>query len=605
MNTSSYLEAFLSIYGWMMYNVLYELFSMLWLIFLPFLRLAYTTFIDTVADANNRSGEFKRGIIAFVAMLFAMFMALVPLDSMTIKDSTVNSVCIPSGSKIQINGQQLTETFKFNINESGKVPLLPSLVMRLASGTNNVIYKTIPCTVSVNNFAGVIQTSEISNPELQKEVERFEQECIVPAETRLQRLEREAPKSYAKMLENFKKTDSKNGDGKLSSYTLVKERRHINSSLYKLMMEPDMGKAVVADPGEQKAVEEIMNSGTGKGDSLRSQDRVTGVTSDDPDASKKQKADASAPVKCIDWWEKKLYPELTKLAEGDLALRVGREGYFVDQCYDTDMTSNLSATYNETACKAAVANAVNDPNFHDEVVYRMLSYQNKSGVALSREDKLSVVGYGVVGIIGSILSFFTSKADVLGSIASNASSFYAQMFFYRVLIQLLQPMLLMGIFCFWAIYVVLSAYRWETIFKGLVLIYVISIMPGLWAITQHLDSTLWAAMYPDGQGLSAAARSQLESPIERLLLDAATTVFNVIFPLLLMYVVMEAGVGNPTAGIRATSQGADQISRNAGSSVGSGTAGMSQGARGWRERFARNKAAQADKNNLPPGGSRY
>lgn len=604
MNTSSYLEAFLSVYGWMMYNVLYELFAMLWLIFLPFMRLAYTTFIDTVADANNRAAELKRSIIAFIAMLFAMFLALVPMDSMKIKDSTVNSVCIPAGSKINIDSNELIETFKFNINESGKVPLLPSLVMRLASGTNNVIYNAIPCTVSVNNFAGVIQTAEITNPELQKEVERFEQECIVPAETRLQRLEREAPKSYAKMLENFKKTDSKNGDGKLSSYTLVKERRHINSSLYKLMMEPDMGKAIVADPGEQKAVEEIMNSGTGKGDPLRTYDRVTGVTSDDPDASRKQKADSSAPVKCIDWWEKKLYPELKKMAEGDIALRVARDGYFAAQCYDTDMTGNLSATYNEGSCKAAVLNAVDDANFHDEVVYRMLSYQNKSGLGLSREDKQKAGGLGALGVIGSILSFFTGKSDVLGSIASNASGFYAQMFFYRVLIQLLQPMLLMGIFCFWAIYIILSAYRWETIFKGLVLIYVVSIMPGLWAITQHLDGTLWAAMYPDGQGLSSGARSQLESPIERLLLDAASTVFNVIFPLLLMYVVMEAGVGNPTAGIRATSQGADQIGRNAGSNVGIGASGVSHGLRGLQNRLSGNKSARPGKDNLPPGGSR-
>lgn len=605
MNTSSYLEAFLSVYGWMMYNVLYELFAMLWLIFLPFMRLAYTTFVDTVADANNRAAELKRGLIAFVAMLFAMFMALVPLDSMKIKDSTVNSVCIPAGSKININSNELIATFKFNIDESGKVPLLPSLVMRMASGTNNVIYKAIPCTASVNNFAGVIQMSEISDPEMLKEVERFETECIVPAETRLARLEREAPKSYAKMLETFKKNDSKDGEGKLSSYTTTKERRHINSSLYKLMMEPDMGKAIVADAGEQKAVEEIMNSGTGKGDPLRTYDRVTGVTSDDPDASRKQKADSSAPVKCIDWWDKKIYPGLKKNAEGDIALRVARDNYFVSECYETDFTGNLPSTYNEASCKAAVSQAVNDSNFHDEVIYRMLAHKNKSGLALNREDVEKVAGLGTLGIIGSVLSFFTSKADVLGSIASNATGFYAQMFFYRVIIQLLQPMLLMGIFCFWGIYVILSSYRWETIFKGLVLIYVISIMPGLWAITQHLDGTLWSAMYPEVNGLSEAARSHLENPVERILLDAATTVFNVIFPLLLMYVVMEAGVGNPTAGIQSTTKGAEQISRNAGSSAGSGVSGISHGVGGWRDRFRINNANQTDRDNLPPGGTRY
>ena len=50
MHTSSYLEAFLSVYGWMMYNTLYELFAMTWLLFLPFMKLGFLTFIDTLSD---------------------------------------------------------------------------------------------------------------------------------------------------------------------------------------------------------------------------------------------------------------------------------------------------------------------------------------------------------------------------------------------------------------------------------------------------------------------------------------------------------------------------------------------------------------------------
>lgn len=46
MHVSSYLEAFLSVYGWMMYNTLYDLLGMTWLIFLPFMKLGITTFID-------------------------------------------------------------------------------------------------------------------------------------------------------------------------------------------------------------------------------------------------------------------------------------------------------------------------------------------------------------------------------------------------------------------------------------------------------------------------------------------------------------------------------------------------------------------------------
>ena len=93
MHTSSYLEAFLSVYGWMMYNTLYELFAMTWLLFLPFMKLGFFTFIDTLSDAGNRYGQFKKGVITFVMMLFALFLAVVPLDPIKVEGTTITPHC--------------------------------------------------------------------------------------------------------------------------------------------------------------------------------------------------------------------------------------------------------------------------------------------------------------------------------------------------------------------------------------------------------------------------------------------------------------------------------------------------------------------------------
>ena len=82
------------------------------------------------------------------------------------------------------------------------------------------------------------------------------------------------------------------------------------------------------------------------------------------------------------------------------------------------------------------------------------------------------------------------------------------MFFFRVLLQMLQPMLLMGIFAFWGIYLIIADYRLETILKGLILIFIISLLPSLWAITQYLDNALWQALYPDIDSLELAAKRQ-------------------------------------------------------------------------------------------------
>ena len=109
--------------------------------------------------------------------------------------------------------------------------------------------------------------------------------------------------------------------------------------------------------------------------------------------------------------------------------------------------------------------------------------------------------------------------------------------------------------------------------------------------------------------MAALAEKSNDSYVERILLDAASTVFNVIFPLILMYLVNEAGVGRPSGAIEAGDAQAKNIGnvggRMAGSTAGAGvnTAGRTAGKgieswRNWRD-------ARRDKGNLPPGGSRY
>ena len=432
--------------------------------------------------------------------------------------------------------------------EGGKIPLLPSLVMRIAAGTNNVIYQAIPCVTDVNGFAAVMKMSEVKSPELADELARFDYECAIPARNRLNKLQSQAPKTYGNLLKQFKKEDD---------YTDYKEMHFPNSQLYRQMMRPDMGKISGSiDSEEQNVVKNILENGTGNGDELRSEDRVTGIVSDDSDASQIQQANNSGTVACLTWWED-LYERLKTSISDDLSERLVKHQYSF-KCIDDDaLLSADSATTTNTdyyvnkECLKTIAEQYGD-KFYDDLVYIGTTNINESeSVALRREDREKAGTIGVLGVVGAVLSIFTGKADVLGSIADSAVGFYAQMFFYRVLLQMLQPMLLMGIFCFWGIFMIIADYRWETILKGLVLIFIISLLPGLWAITQYLDSALWHALYPDVDALSKAMKKQSENYVERLLLDAASTVFNVIFPLILMYLVNEAGGGRPGGAIQA------------------------------------------------------
>lgn len=623
MHASSYLEAFLSVYGWMMYNTLYELFTMTWLLFLPFMKLGFFTFIDTLSDAGNRYGQFKKGVITFVLMLFALFLAVVPLDKITVKDATVVSHCkVPNKLndyqqyKIRTAPPQLKEFYGFDVSEGGKVPLLPSLVMRFSAGTNNVIYQAMPCAPSVRDFAMVMKTAEVTNKDLRGEVERFNLECATPARDRINGLRQRAPSTYKKIIEWGRGDLSDKKMANLNNET--KEVTYPGSKTFKVIMSGNLSEiSGLIDPTEKQAVEEIMLGATPGENPLRSQSAIPGVEPDDKDASQQQQANNTGLVKCTDWWDKKLYKSLRDNADYDVALKVANDEFFQSDCMSSDggdleqgvLSKN---SYDIKACSAAVAKASGNKEFYDHVIYRMVANMpgNNTSLALNAEDKDTAQTIGVLGVIGAVLgSFVGLGGNVLSSIADNAASFYAQMFFYRMILQMLQPMLLMGIFAFWGIYLIIADYRWETILKGLILIFIISILPGLWSISQHLDSALWQALYPGLDSLAALADKSNDSYVERILLDAASTVFNVIFPLILMYMVNEAGGGRPSGAIEAGDAQAKNIGnvggRMAGSTARAGvnTAGRTAGKgieswRNWRD-------ARRDKGNLPPRGSRY
>ena len=134
-------------------------------------------------------------------------------------------------------------------------------------------------------------------------------------------------------------------------------------------------------------------------------------------------------------------------------------------------------------------------------------------------------------------------------------------------------------------------------------------MPGLWAISQHLDNALWQALYPDVNTLAELANRSNKNYVERILLDAASTMFNVIFPLILMYLVNEAGGGRPGAAFQSTQGSAENIGgtsgRMAGSSAGGAVNTAERGAQKGIDKFRQWRAGRRDQANLPPGGSRY
>lgn len=114
----------------------------------------------------------------------------------------------------------------------------------------------------------------------------------------------------------------------------------------------------------------------------------------------------------------------------------------------SDPDNNQNSVYNPENCKQAAGKLHGNENkLAGNMVYLATTHINRSSqLALNRQSRVIVTSMAPFGIVGAVLSLF-SGSNVLSAIAGSAASFYASMFFYLML-QMLQPMLLMGVFCF-------------------------------------------------------------------------------------------------------------------------------------------------------------
>lgn len=119
----------------------------------------------------------------------------------------------------------------------------------------------------------------------------------------------------------------------------------------------------------------------------------------------------------------------------------------------------------------------------------------------------------------------------------------------------------MAVYMFWGTYMVIGELRGSTMIKGMILIFALTVMPGLWAIMDHLDDQLWMAMY----NKSAAA-----DLFNALLLDASTGIFQITIVFVLFFLINQAGGGDAGGAVNPS----QQFGRGLGSAYG-GSAGRS------------------------------
>ncbi|MCB1796867.1 MAG: hypothetical protein KDJ70_21075, partial [Candidatus Competibacteraceae bacterium] len=275
----------------------------------------------------------------------------------------------------------------------------------------------------------------------------------------------------------------------------------------------------------------------------------------DHDVSRYQAATGQGLPTCDEWWND---------AENGLRAQlraVGRDGLLAKMAH-FDRNCPAAVGMAGGFCTGTFA-MPSVENLDDVVVEQML---------LAGKRQLSVqtpeLGWGSALIAAGLFAF----TDVAENIAAQAGSYLLSIYVMKIGASLLQPFVLMTVFMLWGVFLVIGEMRGLILLKGLMLIFVLSILPGLWSFADYIDDQLFLALYPGAPPVSVtnipAELMSDHSTIERILLTFTTAVFYIIFPLLMLYLVAEAG--GPGSGSSIANAGINDPARGQGEIAGLG-----------------------------------
>lgn len=524
MSVSGILEGYLTIYGWQVYGSLFLLLVAVGGVIYPVARLVFDAAV-AFAEQGGDPALGSRGLIVRLAIYFlVLVLGVIPIVPVNVTATTVQNRCGREG--LASLGEKYktlqSKEYGFGEVEGANAPLLPYLAMVLAAGFNSVVNKAIPCVQDLTDLSLAMNTLDFSAAEdpttLRASVERFQKECGQRA---------------LRVVRSFLDDDN-----------VPNARQYMEDLLKKYGATEQERQEQVVYPGSTFYRENLYQSCSG-GDPntpagklcmiapLRAQNPVDGFgynASRDSDVSRYQAAKNQGLPTCEEWWSDSAHGLKAQLVKaGGDALQKKAMQLHVGTCPGKAfLPSALCTLY------SSISSDVEDAE--ETIAKQMLLANTRQMVA-----KNTSLGWQDALIGGALFAF----TDIAENVASQIGGYMIGIYLTKIGANLLQPFILMAIFMLWGLFLVIGEMRGLALIKGLMLIFVLSILPSLWAFADYIDDRLFLTLYPNAESFSvkmiAKALISHNATIERVMLMFTTAVFYLILPMLLMYLVAEAG----------------------------------------------------------------
>ncbi len=557
LSVSSLLEGYLSVYGWQVYASIFLLLVAVGAVLYPVARLVFDAAIGYTENGGDPASGSRSLILRLAIYLLVLVLGLIPVVPVTVSGLTVQNQC--GREALTALGQNVPAlqggTYSFAKIQEAKAPLLAYLAMLLASGFNAVMNKVTPCLTDLTRLNLAMNTLDLGQAKdpnsLYAQVRRFEAECGQKARDIAHRfLNDEYGPGSRKFMDDLLERYA-NGDQRVRQIQLT----YFGSKFYQEnFYQPCAGGGDPNTPAGKLC---------GMIAPLRARDPVDGFPYDatrDSDASRYQATHNLGIPTCDQWWNEASHGIRVQLLD---AARKSVSKKYTDLAFGRPCRPDLGDSTFGFGLFCSLSNTASDDLLVEQM---MLASKRQLGIQMPEVSASE-------GLFGAALFLFT---DVAESIAKQAAGYWVTIYLMKIGASLLQPFLLMSVFMLWGLFLVIGEMRGMTLIKGMLLIFLLSILPSLWLFGEYIDDQLFLLLYPGSQPITNPlqipdAVMADPSTVERLLLMLVAGAYYLALPLLLLYLIAEAG--GPASGPRMASDGINTPAHGLAGIGGSGIGG--------------------------------
>ncbi|MDX1750883.1 MAG: conjugal transfer protein TraG N-terminal domain-containing protein [Methylophaga sp.] len=201
MSTGSFIEMFMTTFGWNLYNIVWGVIASTGLAFLPIFAAIIDNIIKPIESQEAKAAavtSLRRLEIDIIRIIIMMMLAVSPMLTMAFGSVSYTNSCSSKKVTAGSSGTAYDEVFSPVLinNEAPQVPPLFYIVMSVTGGINDAVISRLPCDMVLREIQYEVSSVKIKDPHLRRDTQRFVTECYKPARADYFNNRRDLPSEY-------------------------------------------------------------------------------------------------------------------------------------------------------------------------------------------------------------------------------------------------------------------------------------------------------------------------------------------------------------------------------------------------------------------------